>query len=86
MDDGYEVGFQLLHGVTTVGRQERWPSSQSSEFFESLDIRIQSLLIGEIPGCKLDGVDGEGGVGPRNEVSWHVDTLLVLKDEVEVQR
>ena len=27
MNVGVEVSFQLLHGMMTVGRQERWPPS-----------------------------------------------------------
>ena len=46
MNVGSEVRFQLLHGVTTVGRQERWPPSRSSEFIKCLDFRIQSMLVG----------------------------------------
>ena len=80
---GGEVGFQLLHGVMAVGWQEGRPFSGSSEFFVSLNLWIQSLLVSVIPGHQLNGVDNEGVIGSGEKVSRHIDALLVLNDEME---
>ena len=57
----------------------------SPEFLESLNFRVQSLLVSEVPSSQLNGVDDQCVIGPREVIGRHIDAFFVLDDEVECQ-